>query len=115
MKFRGGGAPYRIRTDDPLFTRQVLWPAELRRQGGLAAVSTTVDSLAHTFRKQKPEGLIPWSGLAIKLGLGPGLEWFPVGCIFVLLTIDPDRWCTCDAGFHSLGTRKVHERTESII
>jgi len=29
VTFRGGRAPYRIRTDDPLFTRQVLWPAEL--------------------------------------------------------------------------------------
>ena len=28
------GAPYRIRTDDPLFTRQVLWPTELRRRAG---------------------------------------------------------------------------------
>ena len=29
-------APYRIRTGDPLFTRQVLWPAELRRREGPA-------------------------------------------------------------------------------
>ena len=27
------GAPCRIRTGDPLFTRQVLWPTELRRRG----------------------------------------------------------------------------------
>ena len=27
------GAPYQIRTGDPLFTRQMLWPAELRRRG----------------------------------------------------------------------------------
>lgn len=54
-KFRGGRAPYRIRTDDPLFTRQVLWPAELRRRASLAAIKATLDSLAQTIRKQKPD------------------------------------------------------------
>ena len=38
----GGGAPCRIRTDDPRFTRAVLWPTELRRH----APKTTLDKVS---------------------------------------------------------------------
>ena len=81
------GAPCRIRTDDPRFTRAVLWPTELRRRAPWGMRPKALDKVSPTpaGRKNAKAGRGIWQG--------PAPETFRNGPLPVLLVPSPwRRW-----------------------
>ncbi len=75
MHWRGSiGAPCRIRTGDPLFTRQVLWPTELRRRVPADPEPLPRPYAGHCVKKERSTRVAHSWAHPPKRGCGPRAE-----------------------------------------
>src|SRR5699024_6087288 len=82
------GAPYQIRTGDPLFTRQMLWPAELRRRGPTDRGRIDPGESSPNQQETQTKRLARIS-LTFELRIGEFLEGFPSAGVFVVFATAP--------------------------